>query len=453
MAPDQEHVRRQGPIRLSRKALRTAEPAISRLIEMALRHEGLISLAPGLVDEETLPVAETLAACHEVLADAHLGRRALQYGTTQGLPELRELLAAHLEQLDRTSGATQQYDPARIVVGTGSQQLLYLIAQTLLDPDDIVLTTAPDYFVYVATLESAGAELWGVPMDEHGVIPEALDELLRYLDRQGDLWRVKFLYCVSYYHNPTGVCTAAERRAAILETLERWSRYGPILLLEDAAYRELGEDDVPPAPSFVSYDDSNQRVILCQTFSKPFAPGLKCGYAYLPEDLVEPILREKSNHDFGSANLVQYLIATLLRSGAYHRQAALLRRQYSQKRRRLIGALERYCDEYQVTLRWTKPSGGLYVWLIAPPELDTRSAAGLFHRCVANGVLYVPGEYCFLGIRALQPDTPLGSARNTLRLAYGHCPTEQLEEGVRRLVASIAEELAHASSQQAHGSS
>ncbi len=449
MTSDHEQVRKHGPIRLSRKALRTAEPAITHLIEMALQQEGLISLAPGLVDEETLPLAETLAACQEVLGDPASGRRALQYGTTQGLPELRELLAAHLEQLDRRSGVRRQYDPARIVVGTGSQQLLYLVAQALLDPDDIVLTTAPDYFVYVATLESAGAELWGVPMDEQGVIPEALDELLRYLDRQGDLWRVKFLYCVSYYHNPTGVCTAAERRAEILETLQRWSRYGPILLLEDAAYRELGEEETPPAPSFVAYDQTDQQVILCQTFSKPFAPGLKCGYAYLPEELVEPVLREKSNHDFGSANLVQHVIASLLRSGAYERQAALLREQYRRKRELLIGALQRHCDEAQVPLRWTEPHGGLYVWLIGPAELDTRSAAGLFRRCVDNGVLYVPGEYCFLGIRTLQTETPLGGPRNTLRLAYGHCPMSQLEEAIRRLVVSISEELANISSHQA----
>ena len=445
MSGEGEHGLRRAPVRLSRKSLRTAEPAITRLIEMALQHEGLISLAPGLVDEETLPLEETLRACREVLSDAERGRRALQYGTTQGLEELRGLLAAHLEELDRSCGMNTVYDPDRIVIGTGSQQLLYLVAQSLLDPDDIVLTTAPDYFVYVATLESAGAELWGVPMDEDGLIPEALDELLAYLDRHGELARVKFLYCVSYYHNPTGVCTAAERRPQILEILRRWSRHGPILLLEDAAYRELGTSATPPAPSFVAYD-TDQRVVLCQTFSKPFAPGLKCGYAFLPEDLVEPVLREKSNHDFGSANLVQYVIADLLRTGAYAKQAALLREQYRRKRELLLGALARYTAQRQLSLRWTQPTGGLYVWLIAPPELDTRSSGPLFRRCVENGVLYVPGEYCFLGIRTLQSDTPLGSPRNTLRLAYGHCPTAALEEAVRRLVTSMAEQFSPAPS-------
>lgn len=427
------------PVHLSRKAELAAEPAITRLIELALKQEDLISFAPGLVDEDTLPGPETSLACQAVLTDERRWRRALQYGTTSGLPELRELLARYLGEMDARAGASHEFDPGRVVIGTGSQQLLYLLTQVLVDPGDIVITAAPDYFVYMATLESAGATIWGVPLDEHGIVPDTLEELLRHLDHEGMLERVRLVYVVSYFHNPTGVTLALERRRQLLEIVRRWSRSHRIIIIEDAAYRELADDPTDLPPSLAALDETGEFVALCQTFSKPYAPGLKCGYAYLPADLVDPVVREKSNHDFGSSNLIQHVVLELLTSGAFSRQVARLRQHYAQKRRLLLEALEEASRRLSLPLRWTVPRGGLYVWLVLPEHVRTEADGPLFARALQKGVLYVPGEYCFLGIRTLERTTPLGSPTNTMRLAYGHCPTDRIAEGVARLCEAVSE--------------
>jgi 2-aminoadipate transaminase len=426
---------------LSQKARRTGEPTISKLIEMAVGNPDLISLAAGLVDDETLPVELTLEACCRVLSEARRGRRALQYGTTRGAEELRELLADHLARLDRQAGAARVYEPGRIVVGTGSQQLLYLVAEALLDPGDIVLTAVPDYFVFISALQSFGAQLWGVPVDADGLIPEALDELFQYLQRQGLLARVKFLYCVSYFHNPTGVTLSGQRKGQILELLARWSRYSRLLVVEDAAYRELHCEQANLPPSFAALDEQGDRVVVAQTFSKPFAPGLKCGYAYLPVDLAEILVRQKSNHDFGSANFIQELLIDLLETGRYAEHVERLRKQYRAKRDLVLGTLDRCSPELRANLKWTRPGGGLYIWLQAPEVVDTTAESRFFRRCLERGVLYVPGEYCFAAIQALSPDNPLGGPRHTMRLSYGHCPLERLKPGMERLLDALREEL------------
>lgn len=429
------------PLRLSRKAELTAEPAITRLIELTLHRKDLISFAPGLVDEDTLPGPDTFRACEAVLGEESRWRRALQYGTTSGLPALRHWLADYLRYLDRQAGIDREYDPERIVIGTGSQQILYLLTQVLVDPGDIVITTAPDYFVYVATLESAGATMWGVPLDEHGIVPDALEALFKHLEREGALDRVRLLYAVSYFHNPTGVTLARERRQQVLSIVRRWSRHHRIVIIEDAAYRELADNPVALPPSLTALDETDRYVALCQTFSKPYAPGLKCGYAYLPEDLVEPVVREKTNHDFGSSNLIQHVVLELATSGALERQVRRLREHYAKKRRVLIEALEAARDRLGLPLRWTEPEGGLYIWLILPDDVPTQADGPLFQRALDRGVLYVPGEYCFLGIRTLDRSTPLGSPSNTMRLAYGHCPLDRIEEGINRLCDALADIL------------
>ncbi len=427
------------PLRLSRKAQLAAEPAVTRLIELALGQEDLISFAPGLVDEETLPDADTELACRAVLGNKELARRALQYGTTSGLPGLRRALAAYLTELDARAGVSHEFDPDRIVVGTGSQQLLYLLTQVLVDPGDIVITSAPDYFVYMATLEGAGATMWGVPLDEHGIVPQALEQLFRQLDHEGVLERVRLVYNVSYFHNPTGVTLSLKRRRELLEIVRRWSRKHRILIVEDAAYRELADEPEELPPSLAGLDETDSFVALCQTFSKPYAPGLKCGYAYLPEDLVEAVVCEKTNHDFGSPNLIQHVMLELMERGAYARQVERLRKHYAAKRSILLRALAEARRKLNLPFRWTEPRGGLYVWIVLPEGIRTDSESALFRTAIKHGVLYVPGEYCFLGIRMLNPNTPLGNASNTIRFAYGHCPLDRIEEGVQRFARALAD--------------
>src|SRR5687767_1489989 len=308
---------------LSAKAARTREQPISFLIAEALRNPRLINLAAGLVDPLTLPVDECDAITRRLFADPARGRAALQYDTTVGLAPLRQALLAHLEQLEGLSGREMGLTENDFVVTTGSQQALYLIGDALLDPGDIVIAANPSYFVYTGTLDSLGAKVLTVPMDQDGMVVDEVEHLLARLERDGRLDRVKLVYCTSYFQNPTGLTLAADRRPRLLEIVRRFSKRHRILILEDAAYRELRYDGEAHR-SIKSYDPLNRFTIISHTFSKPFAPGLKLGYTAMPPDLLHAVLQQKGNHDFGSANLAQHIAMESMRDGSYAKHVDVL---------------------------------------------------------------------------------------------------------------------------------
>ncbi len=171
-------------------------------------------------------------------------------------------------------------------------------------------------------------------------------------------------------------------------------------------------------------------MILARTFSKTFSPGVKIGYGVLPRGLIDPILRLKGNHDFGSANFNQQLLERALVSGDYDRHVARLRSLYGRKRDVFVAALERYLAPVAADVHWTHPNGGLFVWLSVPEEIDTGFEGPLFPRSLQEGVLYVPGEYAFA------PE-PGPVPRNHLRLTFGVPSEAELEEGARRLGAAL----------------
>jgi 2-aminoadipate transaminase len=319
----------------------------------------LISLAAGLVDAATLPAAETGEALADILSQPASAQAALQYGTTQGYGPLREQLLARLSAADGTSAAEMGLCPDDCVITTGSQQLLYMVSEMLLDPGDIIITEAPTYFVYQGILNSLGAHILTVPMDEHGMIVDAVEDLLLRLEESGDLHRVRMVYVCDYYQNPSGLTLSLPRRQQLLELVKRFSHKHRILILEDAAYRELRYEG-PDLPTIKSFDSDNQYVILAMTFSKPCAPGLKTGYGFLPRELVQPLLLLKGSHDFGSCNLTQHLLSRLLETGAYDRHVATLCRVYRGKRDTLLAALQREFRAWPA-VHWTHPLGGMYV--------------------------------------------------------------------------------------------
>jgi 2-aminoadipate transaminase len=256
----------------SAKAKRTREQPISFLIAEAMRDPSLVNFAAGLVDPWSLPVEDVNRISQKILSDTNHGRRALQYDTTLGLADLRRLCLAHLGELEGKPVDQLGYAADDIVVTTGSQQALYLVGDLLVDPGDIVIAANPSYFVYTGTLQSLGAHVMAVPMDRDGMDVDAVAALLERLDREGRIDRVKFVYCTSYFDNPTGLSLSADRRPRLLELVKRYSRKHRILILEDAAYRELRYDG-PVLPSIKSYDPDNQFVAISHTFSKPYAPG------------------------------------------------------------------------------------------------------------------------------------------------------------------------------------
>jgi 2-aminoadipate transaminase len=411
--------------RLSQRAEQTEDQPISYFMQTAIDNPQLISLAAGFVDPESLPADDVRLALEEILSTPRSAQAALQYGTTQGYGPLREKILAHVLTLDGVTATDVALGVDDVVVTSGSQQMLYLVGELLLDPGDIVITEAPSYFVYHGVLSSLGLRVLAVPMDEHGMMTDALAELLARLERSGELDRVRLIYTVDYYQNPTGLTLSLPRRQQLLELARRYSKKQRLFILEDAAYRELRFAG-PDLPSIKSFDTANEHVILAMTFSKPAAPGLKTGYGLLPRDLVAPLARFKGNHDFGSSNLNQHILDRLMASGAYDRHVRDLAEVYRHKRDVLVAALT---AEFPATsgVRWTHPDGGLYVWLRMPPEIATGPGSRFMQAALDQGVLVVPGAFCY--VKDEQGHAP----NNEARLCYATATAEQLREAVRRL--------------------
>ena len=411
------------PIAWSAKARRTHAAPISELIAVARANPQLISFAAGLVDPATLPIVEVAAIAQRIFGDDARARDALQYGTTVGDRALRESIVAHLAQLDHAPlpGVTADH----VIVTTGSQQALYLLADVLLDPGDVVIVEAPSYFVYAGALASFGARLVPVPMDSGGLDVDALDATLARLADAGDLPRVKAVYCQPYFQNPTGLTMSLARRRRLVDVVRRHSRSHRIVVVEDAAYRELrydGED----LPSVKSFDADNAWVASCYTFDKPFAAGVKVGYAVLPAELHARVFEQKGNHDFGSAHVCQQIVAEAMRDGSYAAHLSIVCDGYRTKRDAMLAALARHLPSDDAAA-WTMPLGGLYVWLTLPAGVDTSRDGPLFAACLRQGVLYVPGEYCF------SADEHGQVPQRHLRLCYAVTPIEQIEPGIARL--------------------
>jgi 2-aminoadipate transaminase len=298
-----------------------------------------------------------------------------------------------------------------------------LIGEALLNPGDIVIAEGPSYFVYHGALQSFGVRTLQVPMDDDGMDTAALEELLIDLERAGELPRVKMIYTVDYFQNPSGRTLSLKRREHLVELARRFSKTQTILILEDAAYRELRYDGAD-LPSLLKFDPEHKHVMLTMTFSKPLAPGFKTGYGILPKDVIGPVLRFKGNHDFGSSNLSQMVINRMWDNGSYHRHVELLCNVYRSKRDAMLGALK---TEFPAVTgaRWTIPHGGLYVWLTMPDGLATHPESPLMKAALAEGVLYIPGSFCYVK----------GTAENNteMRLSFGVANEVQIREGIARL--------------------
>lgn len=416
----------------SSKAGRTPTPPVNFLMDMAVEHKDAISLAAGLVDHETLPTDKTNQVVNEIFSDRSAGQDALQYGTTDGLTELREAVLNYTCQLDRITPGDISISPKNVIISSGSQQMLYIITDILVDPGDIVITEWPSYFVYTGVLRSLGASVRAVEMDENGMITSSLADTLEHLKRSGELKRVKIVYLCDYYQNPTGLTLSQERREKLVEIVRSYCVDHRICILEDAAYRELCYDTDSPPRSIKSYDRDNSLVVLAQTFSKSFSPGMKTGYAILPDELVEPVLNQKGNHDFGSCNLVQHIILRAMQNGHYARHVEMLKQRYKEKRDAILDALQDNLGDFLPgETHWTRPDGGLYVYLTLPEWIDTGPNGLLFKTALAEGVVYVPGEYCY------GPDPHRNVERNHMRLTFGTVSVSEINEGIARLARSI----------------
>ncbi len=416
-------------LKLSSSAGRSSDQAISYLMQAAFEHPDCISLAAGFVDETTLPTQLVLESAQRVLTPDAQGRSALQYGTTPGVESLRSVFRGFLAQLE-DNPAVNEIPLNRLMLSTGSQQMLCLLSQALFEPGDICLVAAPTYFVYLSVLNGVGASIVPVPTDENGIQPDGLDATLQTLADEGRRDRIKLVYAVSYYDNPAGISVSADRRKQLVRVVQNWSSAEhPLLLLEDAAYRELRYHG-PVLPSLWSYDDTQETVILTQTFSKTFAPGLRVGFSVLPKALVKPVCDLKGNEDFGSARLSQHIVADALESGAYAKHVKQVIAGYTVKRDAMLAAADEFFGHI-AEVSWIHPDGGLYVWMTLPSEISTGFDSPLFHYATESAqVIYVPGELCYPSSWDKRP-------RNQMRLSFGVESPENIRQGMRRLAEAV----------------
>ena len=398
------------------------------MMRAVLEHPDVLSLAAGYVDRATLPLKLVGELAGEVLRGEQSGLDALQYGDPAGNRRLRELIAARLNTLEERSGSDRRAEASGLLLTSGSNQFLSLTFETLLDPGDVCLVASPTYFVVTGMLRGVLARPYGVPTDEEGMTPEGLHDALAALHKAGDLPRVKLVYLVSYFDNPAGTNPSRRRRADLLGVVREWRRKQPLLVAEDAAYRELRYDG-PEEPSLWGMAAEDDCVVYSQTFSKSFSPGVRVGFGTAPPDVLKAMLDRKANEDFGSPHLNQCVMTGVFESGRYGDHVASLRDSYRVKRDACVGAMaEHFADVPGV--EWSKPEGGLYVWVTLPERVRTDFDGPLWREAVEKQkVMYVPGEVAF----AAEP----GKKHHHMRLSYGVLPAHEIREGVRRLAAAV----------------
>lgn len=390
---------------------------IRALFAVASRPE-VVSLAGGMPYTAALPLDAVAAAVADLVATR--GPVALQYGSGQGDPELRELICTvmALEGIEAS--------PDDVVVTVGSQQALDLVTRIFIDPGDVILAEAPSYVGALGTFAAYEAEVVHVAMDEHGLVPEALEETLAKVGS-----RVKFLYTVPNFHNPAGVSLSRERRDVVLEIAKRHN----ILVLEDNPYGLLGFDG-DPEPALRSR--TADGVLYLGSFSKTFAPGLRVGWVLAPHAVREKLVLASEASLLCPPNFTQFVVADYLRTQPWQDQVKVFRELYRERRDAILDALAALMPE---GTRWTRPAGGFYTWVTLPEGLDAKEMLPL---AVTARVAYVPGT-------AFYADD---QGRGHMRLSYCYPEPERIREGVRRLAGVIeAEQDLQATFGPSHSSS
>ena len=396
---------------LSQAASGMQESAIRRMGTILAQNRDLISFAPGYPAPETFPWSEFSEIARELLSGSH--PNALQYGATRGFRPLLEVITAIMEQ---RGAATEM---SRLLITTGSQQGLDLVARVLLDPGDVALVELPAYTGAITAFRNVRAQMEGVPQEQEGIDLVALDATYQRLVKNNR--RVRFLYVVPNFQNPTGMLMSLRKRQQLLE----WAASRNMLIVEDDPYRDLyfedsaSEADVRP----IKADDREGRVIYLSSFSKTLAPGFRVAWVDAPPPIAVKIEMAKQAADLCTGVFDQRVVHECVRRGILERQLPLLRRYYAEKRDVMVAAFRKETD---TALTWADPRGGFFLWATLPDELDADS---LLDRAVKHGVVYVAGSAFFVNNRG-------GSQ---IRLSFSAPSHDHIREGVGRLAEAIRE--------------
>ena len=380
---------------------------IRSLFAVASRPD-IVSLAGGMPNLSALPMEMMAGVVNKLILEN--GAEALQYGSGQGHPFLREQIC----EVMALEGIRAH--PDDVIVTTGSQQALDLISRIFINPGDVVLVEAPSYVGALGTFKQYEANVVHVQMDDQGMVPEALRAAIASVRASGQ--QIKFLYLIPNYQNPAGVLLPAERRTEILEICQSEK----IFIVEDNPYGLLGFDK--PSPNAMRSQDS-ENVIYLGSFSKTIAPGFRVGWALVPPSLKEKLVIAAESSILCPSNFAQLSISSYLADQPWRDQIASFCKLYRARRDAMLESLEAH---FPASATWTKPAGGFYVWVTLPPEIDTTA---LMPKAIVAKVAYVPGT-------AFYADW-FGSW--SMRLSYCHPTPERIREGVKALGGVIKTEM------------
>jgi 2-aminoadipate transaminase len=369
----------------------------------------MISFAGGLPAPETFPVDDLKDIAVEVLEKE--GESALQYSTTEGDPKLRKLL------VERHNRQGLEISTENLIITTGSQQALDLIARIFLDQDDYVLCGLPSYLGGINAFQTYGARMKGIPLDDHGIKPEEIERALITLKDLGK--KVKFIYIIPDFQNPAGITLPEERRIEIIEIAEKYN----VLIVEDSPYREIRFEGEPQRMMYQL--DRYGRVITLCTFSKIFAPGFRVGWVIGNPIVLDRIVMAKQTADLCTSAFVQKILAVYIEKGLLEKNLPKTIALYRERRDHMLECFKKYMPPQA---RWTEPHGGLFLFVTLPAGLD---AGIILKKAIDNNVAFVDGATFFCN----------DSGHNTMRINFSYSSKDEIESGVERLAKVIATEI------------
>jgi 2-aminoadipate transaminase len=389
-------------------------PSVIREILKVTEKPGIISFAGGLPSSKTFPVVEFEAACAKVLKDDPAG--ALQYAASEGYGPLRELVAAQLKAQSAAAGVTWNVDPAQVLITTGSQQGLDLVAKILIDKDSKVLVESPTYL---------GAVMAFTPMEPNVVSVASDAEGIDIADLAAKSADARFLYVLPNFQNPTGRSMTEARRAALSAEAAR----SGLPIMEDNPYGDLWFDQAPPAPLTARNPEGG---IYLGSFSKVLAPGLRMGFIVAPKAVYPKLLQAKQAADLHSPGFNQRLIFEVMQNGFLDRHVPTIRSLYKAQRDAMLEALAKHFPESQgpdsanadSTFTWNTPAGGMFLWARLPAGMN---AVDLLPHAVDKGVAFVPGAPFYAG----------NADARAMRLSFVTPSVEEIHRGVAALAEAI----------------
>ena len=366
----------------------------------------IISFAGGLPASELFPVEEMKKVSVKVLDEN--GEEALQYSGSQGYLPLRNHIAKRMNEKGKTNVKAED-----ILVTSGSQQALDFAGNVFLDEGDIVLCESPSYLGALNAFKGYKPRIMEVPTDKEGMITEGLEKILKENDR------VKFIYVIPDFQNPTGVTWSLDRRKKFMEVVNKYE----IPVIEDNPYGELRYEGefLPALKSF----DTKGLVIYLGTFSKIFCPGYRLGWTCASKDILQKFITCKENSDLQTSTIGQRELSKYIDDYDLDEHVEKIKSTYKKRRDLMLDCMEK---EFPEGVSFTHPHGGLFTWVKLPEKLN---AQDLMKKCVENKVAYVPGGFFF----------PEGNKENYFRLNYSSSIEEKIVEGIKRLGDVLKEAL------------